>query len=482
MSPFKYVVWAAMICMLPNASMAQTGSPATGGPGASGPHVLPEPSEPPLPTMLDAKSDAVVAQEGLPTAGLTLAELEQMALARNPTLAQAAAQIAAAQGRYVQAGLYPNPVAGYMGSEIGNAGRAGQQGGFVSQEVVTAGKRQLSRNVVSQEIRQGEYVWEAQRQRIVTDVRSGFYDVLIAQLAVELTEQLVRIGDASVKSADSLMKEKEVGRGDVLQARIESDTAKVLLERARNRHLGAWRQLAAVVGDAAMEPQRLIGEVQEGLTPLDWNDTFQRLLSQSPELAQAEAGVARAQAALRRECAGRYPNVDLQAAVQYDNSTYDTFGSVQVGVPVPLFDRNQGNIRRAQAELSAAQNESQRVQLALQQRLGRAFEQYTNALYQVQKYRQDILPNAEASLKLTDDGYRLGEFSYLSLLTAQRTYFQTNLAYLDALRDLRASATAIEGNLLTDSLQSGVSTDRGPSQDSGGGSSFGTMSNLFQPR
>ena len=64
-----------------------------------------------------------------------------MALGRNPTLAQAAAQIAAAQGRHVQAGLYPNPVAGYMGSEMGNSGRAGQQGGFVSQEVVTAGKR-----------------------------------------------------------------------------------------------------------------------------------------------------------------------------------------------------------------------------------------------------------------------------------------------------------------------------------------------------
>ena len=231
-----------------------------------------------------------------------------------------------------------------------------------------------------------------------------------------------------------------------------------------------------------MEPQLLVGDVQDGLTPLTWGDTFQQLLSQSPEMAEAEAGVARAQAALRRECAGRYPNVDVQAAVQYDNSTYDTFGSLQVGVPVPLFDRNQGNIRRAHADLSAAQSEVQRIQLALQQRLGRTFEQYTNALYQVQKYKRDILPNAEASLKLTDDGYRLGEYNYLSLLTAQRTFFQTNLAYLDALRDLHASATAIEGNLLADSLQSGTSTDRGPSQDSSGGSSFGAMSNLFQPR
>lgn len=50
------------------------------------------------------------------------------------------------------------------------------------------------------------------------------------------------------------------------------------------------------------------------------------------------------------------------------------------------------------------------------------------------------------------------------LLTAQRTYFQTDLAYLDALRDLRTSAAAIEGNLLTDSLQTAESAERGPQQ------------------
>ena len=135
-----------------------------------------------MPAVIGAESEAPRPQEQLPTTtGTTLAELEEMALGRNPTLAQAAAQIAAAQGRHVQAGLYPNPVAGYMGSEMGNSGRAGQQGGFVSQESPLQENRQLSRNVVAQEIRQAEYAWEAQRQRVLTDVRSNFYDVLVAQ-------------------------------------------------------------------------------------------------------------------------------------------------------------------------------------------------------------------------------------------------------------------------------------------------------------
>lgn len=89
----------------------------------------------------------------------------------------------------------------------------------------------------------------------------------------------------------------------------------------------------------------------------------------------------------------------------------------------------------------------------LQQRLALVFEQYATALRQVEKYHGDILPNAQESLKLVSSGYRQGEFSYLVLLTAQRTYFQTNLAYLDALRDLRTASVGIEGYLLEDNLQ-----------------------------
>lgn len=419
----------------------------------------PEPLSPPTPSAhLGGSLPSTAVPPSCPV--VSLAELEEMAQCCNPTLAVAAARVEAARGRYVQAGLYPNPVAGYLGSEIGNERRAGQQGGFVSQEIVTAKKLQFGRNAAAQEVRQAEYAWETQRQRVLTDVRRGFYDVLAAQRTVDLSQQLVQIGDEGVKSTESLMKAKEVARGDLLQARIESDSAKVLLEKSRNRYVAAWRSLIAVVGAANMTPTPLAGNVEDDLPQLTWDETFARLVAQSPQMATAQAGVARAQAALRQEWAGRVPNVDLQAAVQYDNATRDTFASVQVGVPVRLYNRNQGNIRRAQAELLAAQNDVQKVQLALQQRLAAVFEQYTNARYQAEKYKHDILPNAEASLKLTTSGYKQGEYSYLAVLTAQRTFFQTSLTYLDALRELRAAATAIEGHLLSDSLQSGDAADR----------------------
>ena len=394
--------------------------------------------------------------------GMTLAQLEEIAQRCNPTLAQAAARVQAAHGQYVQSGLYPNPIVGYQGNQIGDSGRAGQQGAFVGQEVVTAGKLRLNRDIASQEIRQAEYALQAQRCRVLTDVRRTFYEVLVAQRSMELTAQLVDIGQQGVKTAEQLQKAKEAARTDILQARIEADSARILLDRARNRHAGAWRGLAAVVGDPTMQPVPLAGNLQDGMAEFTWDDTLNRLLAESPQLAGAQAGVARAQAALNRECAGRYPNVDLQAGAQYDNTTRDSIANVSVGIPIPVFNRNQGNIRKAQAELTAAQQEVVRVRLALQQRLAVVFEQYATAQQQVEKYNRDILPNASESLKLVSSGYRQGEFSYLVLLTAQRTYFQTNLAYLDALRDLRAAGVTIEGNLLGDSLQTAEASEQSP--------------------
>jgi cobalt-zinc-cadmium efflux system outer membrane protein len=127
-------------------------------------------------------------------------------------------------------------------------------------------------------------------------------------------------------------------------------------------------------------------------------------------------------------------------------------------VPIPLWNRNQGGVRRAQAELAAAQSNADRVELGLQQRLASVFQRYANARQQVETYRKQILPDAQSSLDLVNEGYRQGEFGYLTLLTAQRTFFQTNLAYLESLRQLRESQATVDNLLLTDSLRSGAAT------------------------
>ena len=136
-----------------------------------------------------------------------------------------------------------------------------------------------------------------------------------------------------------------------------------------------------------------------------------------------------------------------------DTGSGFTVVDVKLGVPLPIFNRNQGNILRAQAALTSAQNEVQRIELELRDRLATAFQQYVSAHRRAETYANTILPNARKSLDLTAVGYREGEFAYITLLTAQRTFFDTTLKYLSSLQELWGRSVDLEGMLLRGGLQ-----------------------------
>jgi cobalt-zinc-cadmium efflux system outer membrane protein len=387
---------------------------------------------------------------------LTLSDLEQIAIAANPSVARAAALVQAARGNWVQAGLPPNPSVGYEGQQIGSAGRAEQDGVFVAQEIVRGGKLRLSREVAAQEILKAEHQLAAQQQRVLTDVRVAYYQVLIAERQEKLTSELRDIAVESVKVAETLLKGREVGRPDVLQSQLEAGNAEILAQNAKNRYAAAWRNLATIIGDPNLPPQPIDGDLEGDSGEHTWDASLQRLLSSSPEIAAAMAEIERTRWALDRASVEKVPNMTVQGLVNWrDNGIGgDSDGSVTVGVPLPIWNRNQGGIVQAQGQVAAAERALDQLELSLENRLAPVYERYANALNQVNKYRSQLLPAAQQSLDLARRLYQAGETPYLNLLTAQRSFSQTNLNYLESLRELRSAEAEIEGLLLTGSLDS----------------------------
>lgn len=384
---------------------------------------------------------------------ITLEELEQLARASNPSLAQAEAQIRALRGKWVQAGLPPNPSAGYMASEVGNEGRAGQQGGYVGQEFITGGKLRLNRAVVAQEIQRAECQWAAMQLRVQTDVRRAYYNALVAQRRVDLAEELVRVSSEAVAASRELIEAEEIPKAGLLQTEVEQQNAVILSMTAKNELEAAWRQISSVTG-TELPVRRLAGDVTQLPALLDWDEQLARITTTSPEVAAAQANFDRAQMALQRARVEPIPDVSTQFIVQLDNATDDTIAGVQVGMPLPIWNRNQGGIRQAEAEITQARRNADRVELDLKRRLATAFQTYSTARSQAETYKTQILPKSDETFRLVQRGYRLGELGYLDFLTAQRTYFQTNLSYLDALEALWQSWATIDGLLLSESLSS----------------------------
>ena len=383
---------------------------------------------------------------------LSLADLEGMALQNNPTLARATARMNVARGKQTQAGAYPNPVVGYHATEIGNLGTAGQQGGFISQRFVTAGKLRLDQAIAGREIDETHFQFHAQEQRILSDVRVRFYDAKVAQLRVELTTELARVGDQLVKSTQKLVEGRQGTENDFLQSEIRADEAQILLDNARNQHTEAWRRLAAVVGVPLMPMTPLAGELDVDLPNYDWDRCYAMVLGGNPVMNAARARVDRARIVIQRARKEPYPNVDLSISHRHHNVSSDNVTNIQVGIPIPVFDKNYGNIQSAEAEWVAACNEVKRIELDLQDQLAVAYRRFANARQQADRYSVRMVPRANRSLQIVSNAYEMGQVEYQTLLTAQQTYLQVNLSYLDSLLELRTAASIIEGQLLTDSL------------------------------
>lgn len=387
-----------------------------------------------------------------PTSPHTLDQLEELAVANNPAAAQVAARVRALRGRWVQAGLPPNPTIGYRGEEVGSMGTAGMQGGFVGQEFITGGKLDLDQTIVAQQIRQAEQEFFAIEQRVRTDVRRAYYDVLVAQRRLDLAQELLRINQQAVEASQRLLAQGEIPRVALLQTEVEAGSTRILLQRAENENQAAWRRLTSVLGVPDMQRTRLVGDLET--TPiLDFEEQLERIIAESPEIAAAAADVARAQWVVERAYAAVIPDLNAQGAVMYNNASGDTVAGVQFSLPLPLWNRNQGGIQEARQQVIAAQRNVARAELSLRERLAVAFQQYADARYQVDIYSQEILPKARQTMDLVATGYDAGEVGYLDLLNAQRTYFQTTLSYVDALRELWRAMLLIDGMLLDGSLQ-----------------------------
>ena len=395
-----------------------------------------------------------------PPTGLTLAELERIALDHNPTLAQANAEIHAAEARKRQSGLYPNPTIGYQGEQIrGGTQGGGEQGFFVSQDIVLGGKLGLNRNIFEQQKKQAEAESEEQRLRVIDSVRMLYRQALAAQQMVDLRRKLAKLAEDVVETSRQLGNVGQADQPDVLEAEVEGEQAELAVVAAEQNQIRRWRELAATVGRPEMPLTPLAGTLEdlpEG-NPEQW---LQAILQESPAVKIAQLGVLKAEASLTRAKREPVPDLQLRGGLEKNleldaitNRTIGLQGFAEVGVQIPLFNRNQGGVGAARADLERAQQEVQRVQLVLRERAAASLQNYATSRSTVERYRDRMIPRAQKAYELYSKNYSGMAASYPQVLIAQRTLFQLQVDYIAALDNLWANAIALQGFLLTDGLE-----------------------------
>src|SRR5712671_3333916 len=393
---------------------------------------------------------------------ITLEELQQMALQKNPTFGQSAANIQAAQGRKRQSGRYPNPTVGYQGEQIrGGSFHGGEQGFFVQQDIVLGGKLGLNRKIFDQEFKQAETEAEEQKLRVVTNVRMSYIQALAAQQTLELRHDLSKLADDAVETSHQLANVGQADAPDVLESEVEAQQAQLAVIMSEQNQQRVWKALAAVVGNPRLPLMNLEGRLEDTL-PVNADELVEKIVNESPAVRIAELGVKRADAALAREKREPIPDLQLRGGMQQNGELLSApngrsvglQGFADVGVRIPIFDRNQGNIATAKADAERARREVERVKLLLRERAASVVQNYTFSQTAVDRYKNQMIPRAQKAYEMYSNKYQQMAAAYPQVLMSQRTLMQLEVSYIHALESFATSSLSLQSYLLTDGLES----------------------------
>jgi cobalt-zinc-cadmium efflux system outer membrane protein len=392
---------------------------------------------------------------------LKLQDFRAVADKNNPTLQQAAATIRRSEAQARQAALYPNPSVGYDGEQIrGGSYGGGEQGGFVAQTIVLGGKLGLRRNIYEQQKQSDQIAAEAQLARVHNDVAQLFYDALSAQQMVLVRGRLLGLATDAVETAHQLANVGQADSPDVLQSEVEAEQATIDYTVAQRLFLQRFKSLAALAGIPATEVAPLNGDLA-ALPEIDSARIVDTLVKQGPTVKQAQQQVAIAEARLkdaRREVvpdlqlrAGEQQNLESLAEAPGRKTGAQSFASV--GIELPLWNRNQGNVHAAEAELDQARQEITRTQLSLRQRAEGLVQNYLSAKDEAERYRTALLPRARRAYELYLDKYRNMAQAYPQVIVSQRTLFELEVHYIDSLDRIWQNAIALQNFTLQGGLE-----------------------------
>jgi len=339
----------------------------------------------------------------------TLDDLQRMAGDYSPLIVQARADIISYRGTAIQAGTHPNPIFGYESDTVGSSKNRDYQGAYVSQVIKTANKLGLQRAVANMDYLNSQLALQRTRIEVSSQVKADYYAVLVAEQNVIISAALVRFTERVLElQTEKLLRSGQSVPYEPAQLRTLVDAAKATLLAAQNSYVAAWKKLAATVGVPDLPPTQLAGRADAPPPEINYQQALERMWRIHPDVLAGRNMQAQARFQLNLDRVKPIPDVYVYGVFQKDfttpgfpNVSYNT----QLGVPLPIFDRNRGAIINAEGDLMRADQQVRKMQYDLQRQLADVFASYETNRGNVRRYRDRVLPDATRAYRGVYDRY-----------------------------------------------------------------------------
>jgi outer membrane protein, heavy metal efflux system len=428
-----------LLMMAATPGTAQVSTPATPRVGSP---TTPEPVGPPAPANLTRPSSPTPREGPLP-ASLTLQQALEEAEARSPAIIAARARVEAAQARIRQAGFRSNPE---LSVEVENFLGTGELSGFrgtettvaVNQRLDLGGRRRARVAAATAELAAEGLRLAIARADLAQQIREQFARAVTARDRLRLAQETEARARELARIAGILVDEGRDPPLRALRARSAAAQAAAELEAARAEEQASRGTLASLFG-VTDPPASLSGPLLD-LQPRTINP------ESSLEVRLAEAERLQVEAQVGEQLAERRLDPAVGLGVRHVRETGDVGLVGGVSMPLPIFNRNQGNIAAARANVRAAEANLASVTASARVRARNAIVNLEAAEARVRALEGAAIPEAAEALRLTQLSYREGRATLLELLDAQEAYQSAQSALIDA-RLALALATAELGRV-----------------------------------
>jgi len=399
-----------------------------------------------------AEIPAAVAQ---PTENSGLDELLAYAVTSNPGLDSAFQRWRAALERIPQAGALPDPrfSYSYFFREVETRVGPQRQKFGLSQALPWFGKLDLKEDAAARAAEAEGFRYEAAIRAVLLEVKSAYFELAYLSRAVDVIDENLSILIKLENVVRARYRTGQATHSDLIRAQVERgklEDRKTSLEDLRNP---LEARLNAALGRSSEAVLPRSSNISASPAQLDEGELLQNLLTANPELLALDREMDRQRVSL--ELARKQSRPDFNIGFEFmetggalmpdvEDSGKDPF-AIMFSINLPLW---QGKYRAAQREASsrglAADGARRDLANRLSARLKKALYEYRNAMRKIALYRDNLIPQGNQALEVTEQAFKAGNIGFTGLVDAQRVLLEFQLSYERALSDRALSLANIE--------------------------------------
>lgn len=411
-----------------------------------------------------SSAGSVPTSEEAPSGGrFSVEQAVQAALSQNLSLRAELERIPVAEGQLRQAGLIPNPLLTSTESSdryFSNEGEGDRSLG-IQQEIETARKRRYRTLTARSDLDRVRHETESRQRDLIARAQTAYFTLVFAERDVSLARETSAILRRFVDLNAERVKVGEAPGIELNLAKIELARSQRNEQEFQRRYREATAGLNLLMGRSPAASVQTISDFTMPLVPMPVEqELVDYALQHRPEVLAADSNVEARKSAVLLARALRFPNVGLGAAYQKTNSIVGVGGSAAalptnqllrenqltftLNVPLPLFNRNQGNIASADYERQSAEETAQYVRNVVANEIATALVNYQSRVQTRALYEESVLPQLQRNVDAIQEAYRLGNESIFAVIQVQRTFFDTRNEYLQTLLDLELDRIDLE--------------------------------------